>query len=179
MGVAPWCASSFCSHPPAPVPLCSGAEPVGQLPCVLRPPLRVEAPSQGTSSWPCDKHAVWRNSGRASTACAALQPPCTPLASALNRCGPHLLARSPHCASPPLIRIAHSPQLCAPLPLVCIAHSSHSGSRVQESPCGHFMHSHCFAAYTRYSYTCPVCFKSLGDMSVYWKMIDSLLAAGK
>lgn len=41
------------------------------------------------------------------------------------------------------------------------------------------MHSHCFAAYTRYSYTCPVCFKSLGDMSVYWKMIDSLLAAGK
>lgn len=49
----------------------------------------------------------------------------------------------------------------------------------QESPCGHFMHSHCFAAYTRYSYTCPVCFKSLGDMSVYWKMIDSLLAAGE
>ena len=40
------------------------------------------------------------------------------------------------------------------------------------------MHSHCFAAYTRYSYTCPVCFKSLGDLSVYWKMIDSLLAAG-
>ena len=50
---------------------------------------------------------------------------------------------------------------------------------LQESPCGHFMHSHCFAAYTRYSYTCPVCFKSLGDMSVYWKMIDSLLAAGE
>lgn len=40
------------------------------------------------------------------------------------------------------------------------------------------MHSHCFAAYTRYAYTCPVCFKSLGDMSVYWKMIDSLLSAG-
>lgn len=47
---------------------------------------------------------------------------------------------------------------------------------IKELPCGHFMHSHCFAAYTRYSYTCPVCSKSLGDMSVYWRMIDSLLA---
>lgn len=41
---------------------------------------------------------------------------------------------------------------------------------LQELPCGHFMHSHCFAAYTRYSYTCPICFKSLGDMSVYWQV---------
>jgi zinc finger protein-like protein len=47
---------------------------------------------------------------------------------------------------------------------------------IKELPCGHFMHSHCFAAYTRYSYACPVCSKSLGDMSVYWRMIDSLLA---
>lgn len=39
------------------------------------------------------------------------------------------------------------------------------------------MHSHCFGAYTRYSYTCPICFKSLGDMSVYWQMIDSLVAS--
>ena len=48
---------------------------------------------------------------------------------------------------------------------------------MQELPCGHFMHSHCFGAYTRYSYTCPICFKSLGDMAVYWRMIDSLLVA--
>ena len=48
-------------------------------------------------------------------------------------------------------------------------------SLVQELPCGHFMHSHCFAQYTRYNYTCPVCAKSLGDMTVYFRMIDSLV----
>lgn len=52
-----------------------------------------------------------------------------------------------------------------------------SASPIKELPCGHFMHSLCFGAYTRYSYTCPLCAKSLGDMGVYWKMIDSLLAA--
>ena len=46
---------------------------------------------------------------------------------------------------------------------------------LQELPCGHFMHSHCFEQYTRYNYTCPVCSKSLGDMSVYFRMIDSLV----
>ena len=40
------------------------------------------------------------------------------------------------------------------------------------------MHSHCFGAYTRYAYTCPVCWKSLGDMGVYWRMLDSLLESG-
>ena len=50
-----------------------------------------------------------------------------------------------------------------------------SSAPIKELPCGHFMHSMCFAAYTRYSYTCPVCSKSLGDMSVYWKMIDTLI----
>lgn len=50
-----------------------------------------------------------------------------------------------------------------------------SSAPIKELPCGHFMHSMCFAAYTRYSYTCPVCSKSLGDMAVYWKMIDTLL----
>ena len=49
-------------------------------------------------------------------------------------------------------------------------------ARAQELPCGHFMHSHCFAQYTRFHYACPVCAKSLGDMSVYFRMLDSLLA---
>ena len=47
---------------------------------------------------------------------------------------------------------------------------------VQELPCGHFMHSHCFGQYTRYNYTCPVCSKTMGDMSMYFRMIDSLVA---
>ena len=46
----------------------------------------------------------------------------------------------------------------------------------QELPCGHFMHSHCFGAHTRYNYTCPLCAKSLGDMRVYFGMLDSILA---
>ena len=49
---------------------------------------------------------------------------------------------------------------------------------MQELPCGHFMHSHCFEQYTRYNYTCPVCTKSLGDMKVYFRMIDSLMQHG-
>ena len=47
---------------------------------------------------------------------------------------------------------------------------------MQELVCGHFMHSHCFAQYTRFDYTCPICCKSLGDMSVYFRMIDSMVA---
>ena len=47
---------------------------------------------------------------------------------------------------------------------------------MQELPCGHFMHSHCFAQYTRYNYTCPVCSKSMGDMSIYFGMLDSIVA---
>ena len=50
------------------------------------------------------------------------------------------------------------------------------GLCVQELPCGHFMHSHCFGQYTRYNYTCPICAKSMGDMSVYFGMLDSILA---
>lgn len=32
-------------------------------------------------------------------------------------------------------------------------------SRAQELPCGHLLHSRCFAEYTRYNYTCPLCSK--------------------
>ncbi len=47
---------------------------------------------------------------------------------------------------------------------------------MQELRCGHFMHSHCFAQYTRYNYSCPVCSKSMGDMSIYFGMLDSIVA---
>ena len=47
---------------------------------------------------------------------------------------------------------------------------------MQELPCGHFMHSHCFAQYTRFNYSCPVCSKSMGDMSIYFGMLDSIVA---
>ncbi|KAL6848619.1 hypothetical protein ACP4OV_021202 [Aristida adscensionis] len=52
-----------------------------------------------------------------------------------------------------------------------------SSAAVRCLPCGHFMHSACFQAYTCTHYTCPVCCKSLGDMTVYFGMLDGLLAA--
>ena len=41
---------------------------------------------------------------------------------------------------------------------------------VKELPCGHLMHSSCFATYIRYNYTCPLCTKSIGDMTVYFQV---------
>ncbi|CAK7349704.1 unnamed protein product [Dovyalis caffra] len=51
-----------------------------------------------------------------------------------------------------------------------------SSSTVRALPCGHYMHSTCFQAYTCSQYTCPICCKSLGDMAVYFGMLDALLA---
>ncbi|KAG0483121.1 hypothetical protein HPP92_011205 [Vanilla planifolia] len=52
-----------------------------------------------------------------------------------------------------------------------------SSAAVRALPCGHFMHSACFQAYTCSHYTCPICSKSLGNMAVYFGMLDALLAA--
>ncbi|XVF53889.1 hypothetical protein PTKIN_Ptkin05aG0135900 [Pterospermum kingtungense] len=41
-----------------------------------------------------------------------------------------------------------------------------SSATVRALPCGHYMHSACFQAYTCSHYTCPICSKSLGDMAV-------------
>lgn len=51
-----------------------------------------------------------------------------------------------------------------------------SSVAVRALPCGHYMHSACFQAYACSHYTCPICSKSLGDMAVYFGMIDALLA---
>ncbi|CAI0553175.1 unnamed protein product [Linum tenue] len=52
-----------------------------------------------------------------------------------------------------------------------------SSLSVRGLPCGHFMHSSCFQAYTCSHYMCPICSKSMGDMSVYFGMLDALLAS--
>ncbi|KAJ7943135.1 putative Zinc finger protein [Quillaja saponaria] len=52
-----------------------------------------------------------------------------------------------------------------------------SSEIVRALPCGHFMHSACFQAYTCSHYICPICSKSLGDMTVYFGMLDALLAS--
>mmetsp|Transcript_16801 Transcript_16801/g.53199 ORF Transcript_16801/g.53199 Transcript_16801/m.53199 type:complete len:238 (-) Transcript_16801:181-894(-) len=52
-----------------------------------------------------------------------------------------------------------------------------SPTPVRALACGHLMHSHCFQSYTKSHYTCPMCTKSLGDMTVYFGMLDALLSA--
>lgn len=52
-----------------------------------------------------------------------------------------------------------------------------SHTPVKALSCGHFMHSACYRAYTYSHYTCPICSKSLGDMNVYFGMLDALLAS--
>ncbi|KAK9036719.1 hypothetical protein V6N11_078711 [Hibiscus sabdariffa] len=52
-----------------------------------------------------------------------------------------------------------------------------SSATVRALPCGHCMHSACFQGYTCSHYTCPLCSKSLGNMAVYFGMLDVLLAA--
>ncbi|GFZ00276.1 zinc finger protein-like protein [Actinidia rufa] len=52
-----------------------------------------------------------------------------------------------------------------------------SSATVIALPCGYFMHSACFQAYTCTHYICPICSKSLGDMAVYFGMLDTFLAS--
>lgn len=59
---------------------------------------------------------------------------------------------------------------------VCKEFLADSETPVKELPCGHLMHATCFATYTRHYYTCPLCRKSLGDFSVYFRMLDAILA---
>ncbi|KAI9117590.1 hypothetical protein K1719_011756 [Acacia pycnantha] len=62
---------------------------------------------------------------------------------------------------------------------ICHEYIFTSCSPVKALPCGHVMHSTCFQEYTYFNYTCPVCCKSLGDMQVYFRMLDALLAEEK
>eukprot|EP00294_Goniomonas_avonlea_P010916 CAMPEP_0114542406 /NCGR_PEP_ID=MMETSP0114-20121206/1820_1 /TAXON_ID=31324 /ORGANISM="Goniomonas sp, Strain m" /LENGTH=397 /DNA_ID=CAMNT_0001726705 /DNA_START=138 /DNA_END=1331 /DNA_ORIENTATION=+ len=42
--------------------------------------------------------------------------------------------------------------------------------------CGHCMHVNCYEEYIKVNYTCPICSKSLGDMSSYFQRLDDWLA---
>ncbi|KAF9618170.1 hypothetical protein IFM89_000639 [Coptis chinensis] len=62
---------------------------------------------------------------------------------------------------------------------ICHEYIFTSSSPVKCLPCGHLMHSTCFQDHTCMHYTCPICSKSLGDMQVYFRMLDALLAEEK
>ncbi|XP_042017262.1 zinc finger protein BRUTUS-like At1g18910 isoform X2 [Salvia splendens] len=59
---------------------------------------------------------------------------------------------------------------------ICHEYIFTSNSPVKALQCGHLMHSSCFKDYTCSHYTCPICSKSLGDMQVYFRMLDALLS---
>ncbi|XP_051136609.1 zinc finger protein BRUTUS-like At1g74770 [Andrographis paniculata] len=62
---------------------------------------------------------------------------------------------------------------------ICHEYIFTSNSPVKSLPCGHLMHSACFQDYTCSHYICPICSKTLGDMQVYFSMLDALLAEEK
>ena len=50
-----------------------------------------------------------------------------------------------------------------------------STSLVMFMPCGHCIHYKCHQEYAKTAYQCPTCFKSLWDMTSYFKKIDKIL----
>lgn len=45
------------------------------------------------------------------------------------------------------------------------------------SMCGHSMHRECFRQYRQTAYTCPICKKSMEDMTAHFASLDLLLQA--
>jgi len=62
---------------------------------------------------------------------------------------------------------------------VCHEYMFTSTTPVMFLNCGHCMHVSCYESYTASNYTCPLCSKSLGDMSAYFRRIDQLLEQEK
>jgi hypothetical protein len=58
---------------------------------------------------------------------------------------------------------------------ICGEYMFTSTSSVIFMPCGHCIHHKCHDEYIQTSYQCPTCFKSLSDMSEYFKRIDQML----
>lgn len=59
---------------------------------------------------------------------------------------------------------------------ICGEYMFTSTTAVTFMPCGHCIHRPCYAAYSKTSYQCPVCFKSIRDMTDYFRLIDRKLA---
>ncbi|EFJ08658.1 hypothetical protein SELMODRAFT_447967 [Selaginella moellendorffii] len=60
---------------------------------------------------------------------------------------------------------------------ICCEQIFSSVPDVKSLPCGHYMHSSCFLAYSSNHYTCPICCKTLGDMGLYFGLLDALMEA--
>mmetsp|Transcript_25273 Transcript_25273/g.49446 ORF Transcript_25273/g.49446 Transcript_25273/m.49446 type:complete len:150 (-) Transcript_25273:199-648(-) len=58
---------------------------------------------------------------------------------------------------------------------VCGEYMFTSTRPVRFMQCGHCIHSQCYEQYSRHHYTCPLCRKSLADMSLWFQRIDQVL----
>ncbi|TPX42757.1 hypothetical protein SeLEV6574_g05429 [Synchytrium endobioticum] len=59
---------------------------------------------------------------------------------------------------------------------ICGEYMFTSTTTVIFMPCGHCIHYKCHQEYIQTSYQCPTCFKSLANMTEYFKRIDAMLA---
>lgn len=59
---------------------------------------------------------------------------------------------------------------------ICSGYMLTSTAQVVFLQCGHAMHMTCFDKYTSLNYVCPICSKSLTDMSPYYEQIDEVVA---
>eukprot|EP00741_Cyanophora_paradoxa_P022524 tig00021464_g21750.t1 len=59
---------------------------------------------------------------------------------------------------------------------ICNQYMFTSTTQVKMLRCGHYMHTDCFRSYVQNQYTCPICLKSLGDMSALFAQLDTLVA---
>lgn len=60
---------------------------------------------------------------------------------------------------------------------VCNEYLATSTAQVVFMRCGHAMHHNCFEQYTMSSYTCPICFKSLTDMTRWYEALTKRISA--
>ncbi|KXS21655.1 zf-CHY-domain-containing protein [Gonapodya prolifera JEL478] len=62
---------------------------------------------------------------------------------------------------------------------ICGEYMFTSTTTVIFMPCGHCIHYKCHQDYIQTSYQCPTCFKSLANMTEYFRRIDAMLAQHK
>jgi hypothetical protein len=86
-----------------------------------------------------------------------------------NSCVPLEVAKSHPC-------IERSLECNCP---ICSEYLASSVDQVVFMRCGHAMHASCFMKHTATRYTCPICSKSLTDMSAWYRGLDERLAAEK
>lgn len=79
-------------------------------------------------------------------------------------------------------RESKSRHVCMPRSLqgdcpICMEDLFTSRRPVVYMRCGHTMHGDCWEEYTKNKYTCPLCHKSLTDMTDYYQRLDQVLEA--